>query len=64
MSKAVAIISKHKNGFWQADLYKNGLGEDFPNDYFTMSPNRTVIDVMHTARSKWPEARIDLHADQ
>jgi hypothetical protein len=60
MEKSIAVIKKDKKGFWQADLYKNGLGADFPNDYFTMSSGRSAIDVMHAAKRKWPNARIDL----
>lgn len=61
MSKPVVVISKHKkHGFWQADLYKSGRGADFPNDYFTMSSSRSVIDVARMAEKKWPDVRIDL----
>ena len=72
MAKDLVLISMHEKGFWQADLYLNGLeipaGEweavgPSPDSFLTMKMGATILDAMHKATNRWPNARIDLAVD-
>lgn len=71
MARDLVIISKHEKGFWQADLYLEGCGipadeweliGPVPDGFFTMKRGQTMLEAMHKAKEKWPNARINLEA--
>jgi hypothetical protein len=72
MPRDLVLLSMHEKGFWQADLYLNGCdipaGEweaigPSPDEFMTMKKGTTLLDAMHRAGAKWPQARIDLAAE-
>lgn len=75
---AVAVISFHEKGFFQADLYRNASGWEradwdaghSPDAFFTMKKGDNLSAAMSRAREKWPDCDVreacepDEHEDE